>query len=206
MAINSYGTLKNAILDYINRPDLVPEVADFIRLAECTLNGIIRHRLMITSALVSIVATSDRGEIPSDLIDAYYVVSNTDRTKTLTRQTPEQLSSNMRLRQATPGVPLYYLLQGGFMVVSPIPSTTQSILLNYYQEIPQLSATRGTNWLLEHFPNLYLYTSLIHAATFMADDQRAELFKNDTVQMVQSLVANNQTTTLENQPYNKMAG
>jgi hypothetical protein len=40
----------------------------------------------------------------------------------------------------------------------------------------------------------------------MADDARSELFGQSIVKMVQSLIANNQTTTLEGQDYNEFKG
>jgi hypothetical protein len=46
----------------------------------------------------------------------------------------------------------------------------------YYGQIPPLADATPTNWLLTHHPDAYLYGSLIHAAPYLGDDQRASVW------------------------------
>jgi len=111
------------------------------------------------------------------------------------------MARQQRLRLKTAGVPLYYAVVGGNMLVCPVSAAGGTYKLSYYQEIPALSGSNTSNWLLAHHPDIYLYTALMHAAPYMADDARTELFGQSIVRMVQSLISNNQTTTLEGQAY-----
>ena len=46
----------------------------------------------------------------------------------------------------------------------------------YYGKIPSLSASNATNQILENFPDVYLYGSLVHSAPFLGDDQRLQVW------------------------------
>ncbi|MCR6660721.1 MAG: hypothetical protein NVV72_15755 [Asticcacaulis sp.] len=191
---------------YIARPDLTARVTDFITLAEGTLSGILRTRRMITTDEVVVNSGQDRAALPDDLLSILYISALTDRTKTLTAQPPEYIAKAMRLRQSTPGEPLYYAVLGSDMAVCPIPSASKTYLLSYYAKIPALTNSATTNWLLQDHPELYLYTALMHAAPYMADDQRSQLFENSVVKMVQFLIDNNKRTSLEDEAYSEFKG
>ena len=208
MAFTDYTAFKLAIGDWLNRADLDGAIPDFITQAEATLNKILRTRYMIAEAPpFTVAAGADRAALPPDLIDVLYVVDSSNVTRTLVKQAPDWMAKQQRLRLKTAGVPLYYAVIGANMLVCPVPAANTSYTLSYYQEIPPLmTAVDGKNWLLSHHPDLYLYTALMHAAPYMADDARTELFGQSIVKMVQSLIANNQTTTLEGQDYNEFKG
>jgi hypothetical protein len=206
MAFDNYSDFQAAIASWLNRADLAAAIPDFITQAEATCNKILRTRYMVAEAGMQITAGADRGILPTDFIDLLYVTGNTDPTKTLIKQVPDWMAKQQRLRLKTPGVPLYYAVIGANLLVCPVPATVTGLTLSYYQEIPPLSTGNPSNWLLVHHPDIYLYTALMHAAPYMADDARTELFGQSIVKMVQSLVSNNQTTTLEGQDYNEFKG
>jgi hypothetical protein len=207
-SFSDYASFKGAIANWLNRTDLGDAVADFIVQAEATLNKVLRTRYMIVESNpnLTVNAGQDRVAVPGDLIDILYVVDTADATHTLVKQVPDWMARQQRLRLKTPGVPLYYAIIGGNMLVCPVPAANTSYKVSYYQEIPPLTASNPSNWVLAHHPDLYLYTALMHAAPYLADDARTELFGQSIVKMVQSLIANNQTTTLEGQDYNEFKG
>ncbi len=207
-SFSDYGAFKTAIANWLNRSDLDMIIPDFVAQAEATLNKVLRTRYMIvdSSPNLAITAGQDRVAMPGDLIDIAYVVDTADATRTLVKQAPDWMAKQQRLRLKTPGVPLYYAIIGGNMLVCPVPAANTSYKVSYYQEIPPLTASNASNWVLAHHPDLYLYTALMHAAPYLADDARSELFGQSIVKMVQSLIANNQTTTLEGQDYNEFKG
>jgi hypothetical protein len=206
MAFDNYTDFQAAIANWLNRADLTAAIPDFIAQAEATLNKVLRTRYMIADTTINIATNADRVAVPTDFIDALYVVDNTNATHTLVKQVPEWMAKQQRLRLKTAGVPLYYTIIGANMLVCPVPASNVTYKLSYYQEIPALSNTNATNWVLQHHPDLYLYTALMHASPYMADDARSELFGQSIVKMVQSLISNNQTTTLEGQDYNEFKG
>ncbi len=201
MAFDNYTDFQAAIANWLNRADLAGAIPDFITQAEATCNKVLRTRYMIADTTISITAAVDRVALPTDLIDVLYVANNAALTQTLVKQVPDWMARQQRLRLKAPGVPLYYAVVGTNLLVCPVPAANTTYKLSYFQEIPALSNSNTTNWLLAHHPDIYLYTALMHAAPYMADDARAELFGQSIVKMVQSLISNNQTTTLEGQAY-----
>ena len=206
MAFTDYASFQAAIANWLNRADLSAAIPDFITQAEATCNKVLRTRYMINDATITLSSGVDRVALPTDLIDVLYVVSNTDATQTLIKQVPDWMARQQRLRLKTAGIPLYYAVVGGNMLVCPVSAAGGTYKLSYYQEIPALSGGNTSNWLLAHHPDIYLYTALMHAAPYMADDARTELFGQSIVRMVQSLISNNQTTTLEGQTYDDFKG
>jgi len=208
MPFTNYGELRQAIAGWLNRSDLDTVIPDFVTQAEATLNKILRTRYMVVESNpnLTVGANQDRAALPAGLIDILYVVDSGNAAHTLVKQVPDWMARQQRLRLKTPGVPLYYAIIGGNMLVCPVPAADTSYRLSYYQEIPPLSGDGSSNWVLAHHPDLYLYTALMHAAPYLADDARTELFGQSIVKMVQSLIANNQTTTLEGQDYNEFKG
>lgn len=203
MAITNYSTLQAAIASWFNRTDL--PTTDLIQAAEATLNKVIRSRYMIASSTVSVSALSDRGALPTDLIDVVYLRSSTAATEVLVKRSADWIAEQQRLRLSTPATPLYYNVLGTSLLVCPVPASAKTYTLSYYQEIPTLSNSNPTNWLLQHHPDLYLYTALMHASVNMVEDQRVDLFNKEIVQMVQGLLSTNQTTTLESAGYSGAA-
>jgi hypothetical protein len=42
----------------------------------------------------------------------------------------------------------------------------------YYAQIPSLSVSNTTNWLLTEAPDVYLYATLIQSAPYLKEDER----------------------------------
>lgn len=197
MGFSTFGDLKSALANWLNRSDLTDAIPDFIIQAEATLNKVLRTRHMIATTQVT-VSSDGRANLPGDLklIDIAYVSREGDAMETLVKQAPEWLARSQRLRLRNKGIPLYYSIVGSEMIVCPAPTASRTYNVSYYKEIPPL-AGGGNNWLLERHPDLYLYTALMHAYPFLADEARSSVMGNQMVQMVQALLKLNETTTLE---------
>lgn len=46
----------------------------------------------------------------------------------------------------------------------------------YYEQIPALSDSNTSNWLLDAAPDAYLYGSLLQAAPYLAEDERIQVW------------------------------
>lgn len=205
MSISNYTELTAAIADWLNRADLSGRIPDFVRLAEATLNKVVRSRYMVATGTVAFTSGDNRAALPAGLVDIVYVASAANVAETLTRQPADYIARALRLRQKTAGTPLYYATVGGAMVVAPVPSANKSYDVDFYQEIPPL-ASNSTNWLLTHYPDLYLNAALYFAAPYLADEQKAALFETAAMQQVQALIASNQQTTLEGAAFDDFKG
>jgi hypothetical protein len=201
MAITTYAELQTAIGDWLNRADLDQKIPDFIRLAESTLNDVLRSADMVTQS-TSIAITSGRATLPADALEIVYAQVASSEDEPLEQITPQQLTMLRRTRTRNAANPRFYAIVGRDIVVTPTPASG-SLDLDYYQRLPVLSDSNTTNWLLTDSPHIYLYTSLLHATPFLMDDARYAVFNNTVSQQVMSAVRSQQTLALDDM---KMAG
>lgn len=194
MAITTYAELQQTIADWLNRADLDQQIPDFIRLAESTLNDVLRTSHMITQATLTV--TSGRVTLPTDAIEIAYVQVASTEGEPLEQITPQQLVMLRRSRTRAAGNPRFFAIVGREALVTPTPASG-SIDVDYYQQIPALADDNTSNWLLSNAPHVYLYTSLLHATPFLMDDVRYQVFQNSVSQQVMNAVKSNQTLSFD---------
>lgn len=197
MALATYSDLKKAVADWLNRVDLDQQIPDFIKLAEATLNKIIRSTRMTSNADVTVNAGARKAALPADMLEPIYVTLKTDEDFPLEQVSPEQLAALRRSRMRAQGTPRFYAIVGRNIEVVPTPVAQITLDVAYYGNIVSLAADGDTNWLLSYEPDLYLYTALLHAAPFLDDQVRATLFGTMLAQQVTGTVQSNQTITLD---------
>lgn len=195
MAITTYAELQTAIGDWLNRADLDQKIPDFIRLAESTLNDVFRSADMVASATQAI--TSGRATLPADALEIAYVQVASTEDEPLEQITPQQLTMLRRTRTRDAANPRFFAVIGRELVVTPSPSGSVSLDIDYYQRIPALTSSNTTNWLLDDAPHMYLYTSLLHATPFLMDDARYAVFNNTVSQQVMAAVKSQQTLSFD---------
>ena len=195
MAITTYAELQTAIGDWLNRADLDQKIPDFIRLAESTLNDVLRQADMVTQS-TGITITSGRATLPSDALEVVYAQVGSAEDEPLEQITPQQLTMLRRTRTRDAANPRFFAIIGRQIVVTPTPSSG-TLDLDYYQRIPALTTSNTTNWLLADAPHVYLYTSLLHATPFLMDDARYQVFQNTVSQQVMASVKSQQTLSLD---------
>ena len=197
MALTNYGTLKTAVADWLSRADLDQQVPDFIKLAEATLNKIVRSTRMTANADVTVNAGARKATLPADLLEPIYVTLKTDEDFPLEQVSPEQLVALRRSRLRAQGQPRFFAVVGRSIEVTPTPPAQITLDVAYYQAITTLASDSDTNWLLTYEPDLYLYTALLHAAPFLQDQQRATLFGTLLAQQVTAAVQSNSAISLD---------
>ena len=87
----------------------------------------------------------------------------------------EMLDRRQRNLNAS-GIPRYYALTAGEIELYPTPDGAYATELYYYSRIDSLSDTTTTNWMLQSYPDVYLYGALIHSAPYLADDARLQVW------------------------------
>jgi len=195
MAITTYAELQTALSDWLNRADLGQQIPDFITLAESTLNDVLRSSYMVASDTAAI--TSGRAALPSGALELVYLQVADTEDEPLEQITPQQLLMLRRARTRGAGNPKFFAVVGREILVTPSPSASASLDIDYYQKIPALSVSNTTNWLLTEAPHIYLYTSLLHATPFLMDDARYQVFQNSVSQQVMSAVKSSQTLSFD---------
>lgn len=197
MAITTYAQLQQAVADWLNRVDLEQKIPDFIGLAEASLNKVLRHSRMVTTDTLSLAANTQRVAVPSDMLEPIYLQVSTDPDYPLEQVSPQQLIMLRRSRMRDTGTPRFFAIIGRNIEVAPVPSSVTSLDLTHYEEIPKLSVSNTTNWVLEFNPDLYLYTTLLHAAPFLHDDARASVLDSMVTKQVMAAISQNRTATFD---------
>lgn len=164
MALDTYTNLQAAIATWLMRDDLTTSIPDFITLCESRTSRRIRVREMVTSDTMTPV--SGVCTLPTDYIEALRVGAETDPVSVLTPISLDMARDQFNIS----GYPTHYVIQGS--TLTAYPTSDSDITLDYFAQVPALSTTAPTNWLLTKAPEIYLYGSLIESAPFMEDDNR----------------------------------
>lgn len=173
MSITTYDELKSSIADFLNRDDLTSVIPTFISLAETDMNRKVRHWRMEDR----VVATLDTQytALPTDFIEAQRVMIVAPSITRLELITQGDLMDR-RSVDDTAKKPAYYAIVDGAFEVYPTPDQNYTMEIIYYKRIPSLSTSITTNWMLQYNSDAYLYGSLMHAAPYLGEDQRAQIW------------------------------
>ena len=177
MAITTYAELKTATSNWLNRSDLTSRIPEFIALAEASLNRNLRTRDMLTRATTS--TNAQYVALPSDFQEMLNVeLTSTDPPRRLLYATSDRSDDYREQNSNKTGIPVHYTIEGQTLQLNPTPDVSYTVQMNYYQDIPALSAQgdSGNNWLLTANPDCYLYSTLMHASPYLMDLQSAQMW------------------------------
>ena len=74
------------------------------------------------------------------------------------------------------GTPQYFTVIGEDFYWAPVPTSAQSVIVNYYARPAPLAADADTTPVLQRWPGIYLYAALSHAQPYIEDDGRVPTF------------------------------
>ena len=174
MAITTYAELQAAIASWLNRDDLASTIPNFIDMVEADMSRTIRHWRMEKRSIADL--TTQYSALPSDFYEPIRLSITSGTTYSLELVGQADL---LRLRQRTDNVtgrPQYYAMTDGSIEVFPTPADTYTLEMVYYSKIIPLTDTNTSNWVLNYYPDAYLYGSLIHSAPFLGDDNRLSVW------------------------------
>ena len=174
MAITTYAELQSNVTDFLNRDDLASIAPTFISLAEADMQRQVRHWRQEKRSTAEL--DTQYSAIPADFLEAirFYITSGESRPLELISQF--QLLDRKYQRANTSGEPAYYAITAGEIEIFPAPAGTYTAELYYNARIEPLSDSNTSNWMLEYFPDAYLYGSLIHSAPYLKDDSRLQIW------------------------------
>lgn len=169
MAITNYTELKSSIANWLNRDDLTTVIPDFISLAEADMERKIRHWRMEQRSTASLDARYT--QVPQGFLEAVRFHLDVDE-RPIELLTPLTLQQRRQSNADTKGKPQFYAIIAGQIEIWPTPDATYTGELYYYTRIAPLTDSAPTNWVLQFFPDAYLYGALVHSAPYLVDDQR----------------------------------
>jgi hypothetical protein len=178
VAITKYSELDTALDNWLNRTDLTTVIPDFVRLAEARFDREIRHPQMMRRA----TATADAQylSLPSDWLEPIRLLLTTTNPITdLQSVTPQQMMA-WRSEWSSGGTPKYYSIIGSTLEFLPIPDSSQTVEMLYWERISKLDSTDGesTNWMLTNYPDVYLFGALCEAEPYLVNDDRVPLWES----------------------------
>lgn len=165
-AFDTYDELVAALNDWLDRSDLDGVAQQMVALCEARLRRELQPFMLETSEDVEV--TDGEGDLPSDY----------DITRLVTYDGGElqQVSPAYGRKFPDGEAPRGFSLEAGKIKVWPTGDYTVTVL--YHPKLVSLSSDVQTNWLLDNHPDLYFFGSMLFAEGYLANDERAQTFKN----------------------------
>jgi len=185
MAINTYGTLKAAVANWLDRDDLSDRIPEFISLSEAIFNRTLRIRAMETTVSDSTPSGSKEDALPTGYLQMREIHLETSPVVSLSYITPEIM---YRIRAgSTNSKPNSYTIMGDNILFGPTPNSVYTYSMTYYKALAALSDDDPTNWAILNAPDLYMYGTLLQAEPFLMNDERVPLWERGFRQAISDL-------------------
>jgi len=160
----TYATLQTDIAGFMNRTDLTAQIPGFILFAETRMNLDVRAWQMLKLTTLTIAAGATSAPVPVDWLEWDELSIGGNPLEYATRPAMQEL-----IRAGNTATIARYTMLGGNLIVGA-PGAAVAVDTSYYASIAPLAGT-STNWLLDTYPSLYLYASLVSACDYTGDDQ-----------------------------------
>lgn len=168
----TYATLQSTVQSYLDRSDLDSLVPTFIEMAEAKMKRTLRHHKMEKRATANTTAGTRTLSLPSDFLEMRSVKRNSTYWVPLESLPPQVLNAYAGVQ----GVPKYFALVGDELHLDPIPDSVYEIEMWYFA-FAVLSDSNTSNWLLETYPDMYIYGTLLEAEAYLMNDPRLPIWK-----------------------------
>lgn len=189
----TYAGLKTSVADFLNRADLTATIPDYILLAEAQLNRRLRVSDMITSTTLTISTANTA--LPSDFLGMVSFELPAGSGGPLRYVKPEELRAMRQTAYASTGVPIVWSVAGLKLETAPAPGQAYICTMLYFAQLPALTNSNTSNWLLTKHPDLYLYGALLQSAPYLKDDSRVNVWGGLYEKAIQDLVISDGRTS-----------
>ena len=169
LAFDTYDELIAAIGDWLDRSDLTGNAPQMIALCEARLRRELQPLMSETSATVDVVAGV--GVFPTDC-DIIRLVEYDGGALDQVNPIHGRQFPSSEFDETSPRA---YSMEANRLNVWPQTNCTLTVF--YKPKLAALSDANPANTLLEEHPDVYFFGSLLFANGYVADDNRAALFK-----------------------------
>jgi hypothetical protein len=178
MALDTYDNLQASVLDWLARPGdplVSPAVPDMILMFEEEARDRLRTRFVEISTVLTPPPNTDTIPLPLDYGEMRSIWINTNYgRKQFTYQTPKNMDTNI---YGLAGYPVAFTIEGlNLRITGNSGDVPDPINIDYLSGLTGLSEVAPTNWLLAHYPSLYLFGTLTMAAPYIGDDPRLQIW------------------------------
>ena len=180
MSISNYSELKTAVANWMDRTDLDARIPEFIALAEAKYNRDLNCIQMDKRSVATVNLSSSEPQyiaLPDDFnVMKRLRITSVQGRPILSYRNPTQLAEFIMSRADATGQPVYFTVFGPEMELAPIPDQAYTLEMTYKRDLPALSDTQTTNWLLTQAPDAYLYGALLESEPFLKNDARLPMW------------------------------
>ena len=202
MALTTYTELSAAIENWLERPDLTVEIADFITLAEKNIYRVLRVRDMETA--LNVTMSSGVAAMPSDFLELKIAYIDGSPTRILQRKSLYDLYEKYPVRSSH-GRPNFIANNVDNFEFAPFPDTDYTVKGTYYARPTALSTSNETNFLITNYPDLIFFGSLIEAVGLTADTERLKEWAAKYENALNSIVKEEKRQQLSGSPLRSVA-
>lgn len=174
MALATYTGLIASIADWLHRADETTVIIDFVTLAHKQLMRDLRGHLRLQVRNASFPVSAEYVPAPYDFMEFVSGYLNNSSKTPLAMVSETSATLTFGITSLTN--PQFFSIVSGAGNVEdfhfmPPPTAAQTATIEYYARLPVLSTTVATNWILDDYPELYLYGSLLQAMAYGEDDR-----------------------------------
>jgi hypothetical protein len=206
MAFGNRGELETEIISWLGeRTDLIPKVPSFIVLCEEMISGRLRCREQHERALA--LLNEEYEWLPTNFAAVDHVVAGSgagDRAR-LPYRTLQQLDSQGQSHSTSTDMPCAFSIIGNQIRFSPPPTPfvipdgvdpdlqpglCRHFEIVYWTKVAPLTAPASYNVVLQQYPSIYLFGSLVAAEPYLVNDPRVQLWAsafNDAIDSANGL-------------------
>ena len=180
MSFATGADLYTSIANHIDRSDLTSVIPDFVALFEANANAetTFRTRFNLTTATLTTTIGTESIALPSDFQEANTLINTTVSGG---GYAPVPVLTVAALYttwpSSTTGEPKNFAAVGSNLILRPVPDLAYTLKLYYYTKVTALTSSTS-NFLLQNFPNAYLYGSLVAAEAYLGSDPRIATWGN----------------------------
>lgn len=186
MALANYADLIAAAPNWLGRADLTARIPEGIALAEAKMNRKLRTKDMVTkNAAFSI--TGEYVAVPAGFGGVKMWHLNDTPRSVVTPMSEDLMTANYG--DGTTGAPVHFCVQGSNFRIQPTPSTATSSTLVYYLQVPALTVSATTNWLMTSHPDAYLYGVNAEMCALAKDWQAAQTWEQRMYAILDEIVS-----------------
>lgn len=174
MTIANYSEILSELATMMARSDIGGRYDRALRLVETDVNRLERKPIDMraTTTLTTVSGTSTLS-LPSDCMD---IVSMTYSDAKLSQIGLQELTDTYALQ--TNSKPRSFATYTKRVVkLGPTPDSAYSIELLYNQEVPALTSSNTTNWIVNEYPGIYLYGTAYKIALELRDNEQIAKYK-----------------------------
>lgn len=166
MSFADYTSLQTSIGSWMHRSDLGTVAPDLITLFEADFNNDSSNHCRQMEQETSITATSGYLITPTDWLAWRQIKGTNNGIDFQVPTSPLEISTDRTAGESN-SPSRYAVVVGSKTYLKPSIAGTFATV--YVSQLPALSSSNTSNWLLAKYPNLYLWGSLAFAASFQSD-------------------------------------